>query len=114
MFKNLKIGARLGFGFAIVLVLLIVVTVIGVLRVGELKTEINNLVTDKNLKAKAANEIIQAVLEADGSRRFILILRNDETTRIEIEKRAAISKRVTSLFEDLDKLSYGEKGKSRL
>jgi len=112
MFKNLKIGVRLGFGFAIVLLLLIVVTVIGVLRVGELKTEINNLVSDKNLKAKAANEIIQAVLEADGSRRFILILRNDETTRIEIEKRAAISKRVTSLFEDLDKLSYGEKGKA--
>ena len=112
MFKNLKIGVRLGLGFGIVLLLLIVVTAIGVTRVGDLKTEIDNLVTDKNVKAKAANEIIQAVLQADGSRRFVLILKNDETTRIEIEKRAAISKQVTSLFEYLDKLSYSDKGKA--
>ena len=112
MFKNLKIGVRLGVGFAVVLLLLVVVTTIGVTRVGDLTTEIHNLVTDKNVKSKLANEIIQAVLEADGSRRFILILKNDETTRVEIEKRAAISKRVTETFEYLDKLSYSDKGKA--
>ena len=35
MFKNLKIGIRLGIGFAVTLLLLIVVSAVGVTRVGD-------------------------------------------------------------------------------
>jgi phosphoglycerate-specific signal transduction histidine kinase len=52
MLSNLKIGIRLGIGFAIALLLLLVVTIIGIARVGELQTDINDLVKDKNVKTK--------------------------------------------------------------
>jgi methyl-accepting chemotaxis protein len=114
MFKNLKIGTRLGIGFAVTLILLIVVASLGIARVGELQQEITGLVKENNVKTKLANEAISAVYSADGSRRLILILRNDETTRVEIEKRLEITKKMTAIFESLDKFSYDAKGKAAL
>jgi methyl-accepting chemotaxis protein len=52
MLSNLKIGIRLSIGFAIVLLLLLLITVIGIARVGELQADINDLVKDKNVKVK--------------------------------------------------------------
>ena len=46
--KNLKIGLRLGIGFAIVLALLLIVAVMGSLRLGNLQAEITDIVGDKN------------------------------------------------------------------
>ena len=40
MFKNLKIGVRLGVGFGLVVALMIALGVIGILRVAELNTKI--------------------------------------------------------------------------
>ena len=114
MFKNLKIGVRLAVGFAVTLILLIAVGAIGIDRVGELKAQINGLVKSNNAKTRLANEAIQAVLSADGARRYILILRNDETTRSEIEKRAKISVKMTALFASLDALDYDSKGRAAL
>jgi len=114
MFKNLKIGIRLGIGFAIPLLLLIAVASIGVARVGELQSRISGLVNDNSIKTRLANEAIQAVLSADGMRRLILIEKTDETTRREIEKRVEVSKTMSGLLEALDKFNYDAKGKTTL
>ena len=55
--KNLKIGLRLGIGFAIALLLLVVVAAIGISRVADLQSEITDLVKDKNVKVKLANDM---------------------------------------------------------
>ena len=52
MLNNLKIGVRLGVGFAIVLLLLLVLAGVGVSRVSQLQNEVTDLVKDKNLKTK--------------------------------------------------------------
>jgi methyl-accepting chemotaxis protein len=114
MFKNLKIGIRLGIGFAITLLLLIIVAAIGVARVSELQSRIDGLVNDNGIKTRLANEAIQAVLSADGMRRLILIDKTDETTRREIAKRMEVSKTMSGLLETLDKFSYDAKGKVAL
>ena len=114
MFKNLKIGVRLGLGFAVTLLLLIVVSAVGVTRVGELQSQIDMLVNQNGAKTRLANEAIQAVLSADGMRRLILIEKNDETTRREIEKRAEVSKTMNGLLDALDKFSYNARGKATL
>ena len=114
MFKNLKIGVRLGVGFAVTLILLIVVAAIGVARVGDLQSSIDGLVNNNSAKTRLANEAIQAVLSADGMRRLILIEKNDETTRREIEKRVEVSKTMNGLLAALDKFSYDAKGKAAL
>lgn len=114
MFKNLKIGVRLGIGFASTLALLVVVSAIGVARVGDLQAQIDMLVNQNGVKTRLANEAIQAVLSADGMRRLILIERNDETTQREIAKRVEVSKTMSGLLDALDKFSYNPKGKATL
>ena len=114
MFKNLKIGVRLGIGFAVTLLLLIVVSAVGVTRVGELQSRIDGLVNDNGVKTRLANEAIQAVLSADGMRRLILIDKSDETTRREIDKRVEVSKTMNGLLDALDKFSYTAKGQAAL
>ena len=47
MFKNLKIGVRLGIGFGLTLALLIIISVLSVTRINELNREIDDLVNDK-------------------------------------------------------------------
>ena len=61
MFKNLKIGVRLGVGFGLVLMLLIVVSSLAYQRLGVLNGEINDLVRDKFPKTVQANDIINEV-----------------------------------------------------
>jgi methyl-accepting chemotaxis protein len=81
MLSNLKIGIRLSIGFAIALLLLIVVAAIGVTRIGELQTEITGLVKDKNVKTKLANDIIDDINGVGRWHRNMLILRSDAGTR---------------------------------
>ena len=73
MLSNLKIGIRLSIGFAIALLLLLVVTVIGIARVGELQADISDLVKDKNVKSKVANDIIDNVNSVGRFHRNMLI-----------------------------------------
>ncbi|WP_301102560.1 methyl-accepting chemotaxis protein [Propionivibrio sp.] len=114
MFKNLKIGVRLGIGFAVTLILMIVLAAISITRVSELQTEISSLVNDKNVKTKLANDIVDAINTVGRAHRNILIYKNDETTRVESDRRLEMSKRVNTIMESLNKLSYGDKGKAAL
>lgn len=57
MFKNMKIGMRLGLGFGIVLLLLMAVAVIGIIRMSGLKGNLDNIVNDKYPKTEWAHEI---------------------------------------------------------
>ena len=53
MLNNLKIGVRLGIGFAITLVLLIVIAVIGVNRIASLNAEVDDLAKVTRVTADA-------------------------------------------------------------
>ena len=114
MLSNLKIGIRLGIGFAIALLLLLVVTIIGIARVGELQADINDLVKDKNVKTKLANDIIDNINSVGRFHRNMLIVRNEEATNRELAKIAETREGVTKGFEALDKFSYSDKGKAAL
>jgi methyl-accepting chemotaxis protein len=61
MFKNLKIGVRLGIGFAVTLALLITIASISYLRIGELNDGIEKMVNDRFPKTVQANHIIDAI-----------------------------------------------------
>ena len=61
MFGNLKIGVRLAFGFALTLVLLIVVATLGVMRINTLNQEVAALVQDKFPKTVATNDMVGAI-----------------------------------------------------
>jgi methyl-accepting chemotaxis protein len=114
MLSNLKIGIRLSIGFAIALLLLLVVTVIGIARVGELQADISDLVKDKILKTKVANDIIDNVNSVGRFHRNMLIVKNEETTNREMPRIVEAREGITKSFEALDKFSYSDKGKAAL
>ncbi|MBK1685554.1 methyl-accepting chemotaxis protein [Rhodoferax fermentans] len=61
MFANMKIGVRLAIGFAVTLILLIVVSAISYNRLGALNEGIDKVVNDRYPKAIQAIDIIRAV-----------------------------------------------------
>ncbi|MBI5256513.1 MAG: MCP four helix bundle domain-containing protein [Burkholderiales bacterium] len=105
---------RLGLGFAVALLLLVVVAAIGTLRVGELQADINGLVKDKIVKTRVANDITDNLNEIGRFHRNMLILKSDESTRVEIEQIATARGKLAKDFDVLEKFSFGDKGKNLL
>jgi methyl-accepting chemotaxis protein len=91
MFKNLKIGVRLGIGFGSVVLLLVTLGVIAILKIGDINHEIDVVVKDLYPNTVIANDVIDAVNEDARSIRNILLLdsadaRNQEKARIDANR----------------------------
>ncbi|TWO79056.1 methyl-accepting chemotaxis protein, partial [Denitratisoma oestradiolicum] len=114
MLNNLKIGVRLGAGFAITLMLLIAVAVVGVTRIASLNTEIEDLVNVEYPKTVQANAIIdQLNLIARATRNTILI-KDEEGVKKEL---ARIPEARNVIGENIEKLTgtvKSEEGKAAL
>ena len=114
MFKNLKIGVRLGAGFGLVLLLLATIVTIAILRISELNTDIETVVGDAMPKTVMANNLIGNANTVGQAIRN-LILTNDK--RQEKEEMDIIAKARASNAEIYDKLKpmvVSEKGKELL
>jgi len=61
MFTNLKLGVRLGLGFATVLVMLIIIAVLGIGRINALNQDLDLVINDHIPKTAQANTILAAV-----------------------------------------------------
>ncbi|HRO37845.1 methyl-accepting chemotaxis protein [Thauera sp.] len=112
--KNLKIGIRLGVGFAIVLLLLIAIAVMGSMRLNNLQSQITDLVRDKNVKVATSNDMIASISLLGMTHRNMLIMRDDKDLpgflQTAGEERAKLAKNI----EILDDLSYGDEGERLL
>jgi len=114
MFKNLKLGLKLAIGFGAVVVLLILVGVIGIMRVGQLNAEIDNMVNDKYPKTIIANSIIDVVNEDARSLRNLIISSDREEM---LKQKARIDdnrKKANDHYETLQKTILSEEGKAML
>ncbi|MBK8387748.1 MAG: methyl-accepting chemotaxis protein [Candidatus Accumulibacter sp.] len=114
MLSNLKIGIRLSIGFAIAPAAATRSPRHRRRRVGEPQADINDLVKDKNLKTKTANDIIDNVNSVGRFHRNMLIAKNEEATNREMTRTVEAREGVTKSFEALDKFSYSDKGKATL
>ncbi len=113
MLNNLKIGVRLGIGFAITLALLIAISVVGITRIAAMNAEVDSLVKDKFQKTVQANDIIDAVNTVAVQLRNAFILKEVEAQKaldVIPEQRKIISDRL----EKLDKTITSDKGKELL
>ena len=111
MFKNLRIGARLGVGFAAVLILLAALAFIGVMRVNQLDGQIEDLVKDKIAKSKILGDISDELANIARAQRNMLIYKSDDMNRESLGKIAVSDKNVDESFDKLDKMHYSETGK---
>jgi methyl-accepting chemotaxis protein len=113
MLNNLKIGLRLGIGFAITLVLLISIAAVSYIRVGTLNHEIEGMIDDKFPKTVQANNIIDAINSIARQLRNAYIYSGDEQKK----SLDAIGPQRQIITENLDKLEKtitSDKGKEVL
>jgi methyl-accepting chemotaxis protein len=84
MFKNMKIGMRLGLGFGLVVLLMIAIAFIGITRLSELNSNIDNLVTDKYPKTVWATDIVRQMNQIAIINRNLQII--DDAAEIEKQR----------------------------
>ena len=114
MLNNLKIGTRLAVGFAITLVLLIVIAVMGISRMSSLSHELNMVVNDRNPKTVQVNDIAGALNVIALSMRNMLLAKSPEEVNREMERIVEQQKIIGERLEILEKTISTERGKGYL
>ena len=114
MFKNLKIGVRLAFGFMFVVVLLIAISAIAFTKVSELNTDIDEMANDKFQKTIAANEIINQVNIVARITRNAILTDQPDVLQAELARIPPASKIVNDRTEMLERTITSEEGKKLL
>jgi len=114
MFKNMKIGMRLGLGFGLVLVLLSTVAFIGIKELASVNEITNRMATKDWTKSVIANDVID--LANDNARAsYELFLTNDKANIAKtLERMESNKKKITDKLEQLDQLLYKPEGKAKL
>jgi methyl-accepting chemotaxis protein len=113
-FANLKIGTRLGLGFALILVILAVIAGVGIGRLSSLDDKVTDLSDNHIPKLLAENEWIIAMLQTARQTRNILILDDPEKIKQEIEGINKLKEKRRELMERLQKTIVTPQGKAAL
>jgi methyl-accepting chemotaxis protein len=71
---NMKVGTRLGLGFALVLVLLVMVTVVGILRMAQIQNRLDHVVTVNNVVTRLVVDMRNNVSERVTSLRTLTLM----------------------------------------
>jgi methyl-accepting chemotaxis protein len=111
MFRNLKIGVRLGLGFGLVITLLLMISTLGYLRLGQLHDQIEELVNDEFPKTVIANDIIDNVNLTARTLRNAALVKQPEAMAFELERTQEARRKVAEDFEKLDKLMKSAEGR---
>ena len=111
---NLKIGVRLGLGFAAVLLLLTGVLGLGVHSMADIQSRLEGIVTGSNVKVAAANRMLDAIRDMAGYASNLVLLEDPAEMREEMKKVGAARERYTDSRAQLEKLVRSDEGKAAL
>jgi methyl-accepting chemotaxis protein len=113
MLNNLKIGVRLGIGFAVTLALLLTIATVSYMRLATLNTEIEGLVQDKFPKTVQANDMIDAINIIARRLRNAYIFTGADSQK-ELDQIPEQRKLISDRIEKLEKTILSDKGKEVL
>jgi methyl-accepting chemotaxis protein len=113
MFKNLKVGVRLGVGFAVTLALLITISTISFMRLNALSDDIGSMANDRFPKVIQATNIIDALNGIARLLRNAYIYSGAEQQK-SLESIPSLRKVITENLEKLEKTIKSEQGKEIL
>ncbi|MEW6692505.1 MAG: methyl-accepting chemotaxis protein [Pseudomonadota bacterium] len=114
MFKNMKIGTRLGLGFGVVILLMAITAFIGITRMQSLNHSADLLVQDRWPKAVWANDIIDNVNLIARNMRNILLAESQEELKAEKERLLEARKVIGERMAKLEETIKTEEGKALL
>jgi methyl-accepting chemotaxis protein len=112
--KNLKIGVRLGLGFAIIVVLMLVVGGYSIIKINQLDTIVNSLVEDKYPKTVMLNEMKGNINVIARALRNLLLLDDKEEIKKETQRILDAREAIGSRVEQLAKVVRSDTGKAFL
>ena len=114
MFKNLKIGARLGIGFGLLSFLLLAIALFAYISVSQIVKEMDHVVNNYYPKTVIANNIVdQANLTARAMRNALLV-KSPEEAQKEMDRIVESRKIIADKFDQLEKSITSEAGKKLL
>ncbi|PTT88386.1 methyl-accepting chemotaxis protein [Pelomonas sp. HMWF004] len=111
--KNLRIGTRLGAAFALVALLMIAMAVNGWLGLRTIRADIDDVLKDRYVKVRIANDIGDDVNIQARAMRNLLLLDSEDKRQPEIQSIATARDRVVKRYEDLNKLINTPEGRKR-
>ncbi len=111
MFKNMKIGVRLGTGFGVLILLILTLAFFSFRGMGQIDEKLENIVKDKFPKTVMANDLLDAANLAARAMRNMLILEKKEDIQKEAGRVEEARKRATEGIEKLQKVVASAKGK---
>ncbi|MFZ4539617.1 MCP four helix bundle domain-containing protein, partial [Propionivibrio sp.] len=114
MFKNLKIGVRLGLGFGFVLILLAAISTIAYTRLAALNTAIEDMVQDKYPKTLIAKDIIDQINIVARAYRNTLLFKQPEEVKKELGRIVDAREKVSATIDKLEKTITSDAGKKVL
>ena len=113
MFKNLKIGARLGIGFGLLSILLLTIALVAYIRVNQMTKQMDEVVNNYYPKTVLVGEVVAQInINARAMRNALLVKTpaevQTEMARLTDARRIALEK-----FEILEKTIQSEEGKKK-
>ena len=114
MLNNLKVGTKLALGFAITLILLIVIAVLSVMRFQALSDDIELVVNDRLPKLTAANDIIDSLNIIARTMRNSLLVKTPEEVEQEFTRLVAARKIISERIEQMSATFNTEQGRAML
>ena len=113
MFKNMKIGFRLGLGFGFVVLLLATISVLSYVRLSQINAGITDLVNDKFPKTIWANAVGDNINVIARALRNSLLVKGDDVAK-ELNRVPAARKAILENFDKLEKTIQSVEGKKVL
>lgn len=113
MFKNLRIGARLGIGFGLIVLLLATISVVAYLRLMQINGDISGVINDKFPKTVLANDVVDQINIIARALRNSLLVKPDEMQK-ELDRVQDARKIITERLDRLDKVILSADGKKML
>ena len=114
MFKNMRIGARLGMGFGLVVLLMAAIAFIGITRLASLNDGTDKMANDRYPKTVLANSILMNVNRIARSMRNVLLMDKPEEVKKELERIGESKTAIKEKLEKLEKSITSDKGKEML
>ncbi len=110
----MKIGARLGLGFAGVLVLLAAIAFVGITRLAELNGGVDKIANDRYPKTVQANAVLMHVNHIARAMRNVLVMNNTEDVKKELDQIDVSRAEIKKNLEILGLSIKSDKGKEML
>ena len=113
-FSDMKIGVRLGLGFSIVAVIMLIVGVFAIVQLNKLDEDITSLVSDKNPKVAMLHEIKDQINVVARAIRNMVIYDDQEVVKKEAQRIGEARDVVNKILEKLNGVVKSDAGKAAL